>query len=59
MEEIVVRRPRPAPAPVQPLLPAPVPPKHVLVEGLFTTPQSLAAAVVASEILQPPVALRR
>jgi hypothetical protein len=29
-----------------------------LVASLFTSPRSLAAAVVASEILQPPVALR-
>jgi len=29
-----------------------------LVASLFTSPRSLAAAIVASEILQPPVALR-
>jgi hypothetical protein len=34
-------------------------PETRLVTGLFATPQSLAAAFVASEILQPPVGLRR
>ncbi len=33
-------------------------PETQLVTGLFATPQSLAAAIVASEVLLPPVALR-
>jgi|GEM_PF-1527741 len=50
------------PAATRPSAPLPTPgaprPETQLVTGLFATPQSLAAAIVASEILLPPVALR-
>jgi hypothetical protein len=50
-----VARP-PAPPAAAPLSPSP---ETRLVTGLLATPQSLAAAIVAAEILQPPVGLRR
>jgi hypothetical protein len=60
---IVMRRVPPGSASVRPPVPAPVPAavraERLRVDALFASPQALGAAIVASEILQPPVALRR
>jgi len=59
---ITVRLPARTPASPRPAArltpPAATVPEAPLVAALFTSPRSLAAAMVASEILQPPVALR-